>query len=535
MSRKNWPWHTIRTLLVFLAVVAISSSAIGCSDGTAGGSTGGASSIEPPKPEIVEVSPPATLQELRRDLDFYRPQVSITSPEPDTVLEDETVTVQLQVRDLPTFKDDRFGLGPYLNVILDDRPYIAIYDPSEPLVLEDISPGTHTLRVFASLPWHESFKNDGAYAQTTFHIYTQTDDNRPDPTLPLLTYSRPQGNYGAEPIMLDYYLTNAPLHLIARESTEDEIVDWQIRWTIDGKSFSTDRWQPIYIQGFAPGKHWVQLEFLDEFGNPVKNTFNNTVRTIVYEPGGEDALSKLVRGELSASEVRGIVDPNYVYVDESKPEEELLPEESESEILEESAPEPLDEEPVEAETLPEVLEESVPDTLDEEPIEVETFPEILDEEPIEVETLPEILDEEPIEVETLPEILDEEPIEVETLPEILNESASEILDEEPLDAGTFPEEELTLMDDIEKIEPTGEEQMEDIETIEIELPDLGLYPTIPRGLDVPVFLELEEESQIIEPTTTQLDRDIVEEIDEMSAMEGEPATFENPIEEIELP
>jgi hypothetical protein len=39
--------------------------------------------------------------------------------------------------------------------------------------------------------------------------------------------------------------------------------------------------------------------------------FNNTVRLITYEPKGKDTLSKLVRGELTAAEARGIVDPNY--------------------------------------------------------------------------------------------------------------------------------------------------------------------------------------------------------------------------------
>jgi hypothetical protein len=55
----------------------------------------------------------------------------------------------------------------------------------------------------------------------------------------------------------------------------------------------------------------VQLEFLDEQGNSLKNVFNNTVRLIKYEPKGKDTLSKLVRGELSAEAARGIVDPNY--------------------------------------------------------------------------------------------------------------------------------------------------------------------------------------------------------------------------------
>ncbi len=263
---------------------------------------------------ISEVSPPEVIQQLRQALEIYQPQLAILSPQPDQVLQDNTVTARFQVQDLPTFKNPDLDMGPHLHVILDNQPYIAVYDLNQPLVFPDLAPGTHTLRVFASRPWHESFKNEGAYAQTTFHIFTKTDDNNPDPAQPLLTYSRPKGSYGAEPILLDFYLTNAPLHLVAQENSKDEIADWRIRCTINGSSFVLDRWAPIYLTGLKQGKNWVQLEFLDEQGNPVKNTFNNTVRVITYEPKGRDTLSKLVRGELSADEARGIVDQNAAKV-----------------------------------------------------------------------------------------------------------------------------------------------------------------------------------------------------------------------------
>uniref|UniRef100_A0A832M6G5 FHA domain containing protein n=1 Tax=Oscillatoriales cyanobacterium SpSt-402 TaxID=2282168 RepID=A0A832M6G5_9CYAN len=261
--------------------------------------------------KLTEVAPPAAIQELRQAFDDNKPQVSILNPRPNEVLSDDTVSIQFQVKDLPLFKDNNLGLGPHLHVFLDNQPYQAVYDSSKPLVLEKLSPGTHTIRAFASRPWHESFKNEGAYAQTTFHIYTKTGDNSPDSNLPLLTYSRPQASYGAEPIMLDFYLTNAPLHLVAREDKKDDIPDWRIRCTINGDSFVLDQWQPIYLKGFKPGKNWVQLEFLDENGNSIKNVFNNTVRVINYEPGGKDTLSKLVRGDLNATDTRGIVDANY--------------------------------------------------------------------------------------------------------------------------------------------------------------------------------------------------------------------------------
>jgi hypothetical protein len=307
-------WRTTAaTLMKSLMVLALVLNLTSCGDKAISqepsGSLRESSSIS--TKQFSEVAPPTVIQELGQTLEVYRPQVSIVTPKQDEVLQDNTATVRFQVKDLPIFKDSQLDMGPHLHVIVDNQPYIAVYDLNQPLVLPDLSPGTHTLRVFASRPWHESFKNEGAYAQTTFHIFTKSDDNNPDPNLPLLTYSRPKGSYGAEPILLDFYLTNAPLHLIAKDNPNNQFADWRIRCTINGESFVLDRWQAIYLKGFKPGKNWVKLEFLDNQGNPVKNEFNSTVRLITYEPKGKDTLSKIVRGELSADRVRAIVDPNY--------------------------------------------------------------------------------------------------------------------------------------------------------------------------------------------------------------------------------
>jgi uncharacterized protein YjbI with pentapeptide repeats len=288
-----------------------------------------------PEPKLTgrvsEMAPPPLIQELQAEFDDNQPQVTILEPKPNAVLADNRVSVQFQVKDLTLFKNAKFGLGPHLHVLLDNQTYQPVYDADQPLVLENLTPGTHTLRAIAARPWHESFKNDGAYAQVTFHVFTQTDENNPDPELPLLTYSRPQGTYGAEPIMLDFYLTNAPLHLVAQEDKQDDIADWRIRATVNGDSFILDQWQPVYLKGFKPGKNWVKLEYIDEQGNPVNNLYSNTARLITLDPDGQDGLAQLVRGDVSLEEIRGIVDPNYVYTPPAPAPEPTL----------EPAPEPV--------------------------------------------------------------------------------------------------------------------------------------------------------------------------------------------------
>ena len=308
---------------------------------------------EPPQPEetkdisqpeltLTEVAPPAVFEELRQTLDNYQPQVSIVSPKNGEVIEDTRVSIEVDVKDYPLFKNEELGMGPHLHVILDNQPYRAAYTADEPIIFEDLSPGTHTIRMFASRPWHESFKNEGAYAQVTFHLFTETGDNAPDPEKPLLTYSRPKGTYGAEPILLDYYLTNAPIRGFEQESNSEVEVnpasqrDWRVRATINGESFIMDSWLPVYLEGFEEGQNWIKLELLDGDGNPIENAFNTAARLFSYQPQGEDTLSKLVRGELTTEEARAIVDPDYqVPEEEEVKEEEVTPEE----ITEEAEPE----------------------------------------------------------------------------------------------------------------------------------------------------------------------------------------------------
>jgi hypothetical protein len=263
---------------------------------------------------LSEVNIPESISSLAPSLEKFQPQVQILSPKPDEILSDDRVTIELQVNDLPLFKHPELGLGNHLHVILDKQTYQGVYDLKEPLVFKNLTPGTHSLRVFASRPWHESFKNEGAYAQTTFHVLTKTAENNPDPQKPLLTYSRPVGTYGAEPIMLDYYLTNAPSHLVASGSA-DSLPDWRIRVTVNDRAFILDRWAPIYLQGFKPGKNWVRLELVDDRGNPIPNVYNDTVGLVNYDPQSKDALAKLIRGELSPNLARALVEPGYVAIE----------------------------------------------------------------------------------------------------------------------------------------------------------------------------------------------------------------------------
>ncbi|MGF1539357.1 MAG: hypothetical protein ACFCU5_02725 [Pleurocapsa sp.] len=320
--------------------------------------------------KLSETEPPSIIQELNKSFEPLLPQVALITPPSDRIYEDTTVSVKLQVKNLEIFKDEKLGMGPHLNLILDNEPVREIYDLDEPIILENLTPGTHTIRVFAARPWQESFKNEGAYAQTTFHVLTKTNSNNPDPDIPLITYSHPTGNYSAEPIMLDFYLTNAPLHLVAKENPNDNIKDWHIRITVNGESFMLDDWQPIYLQGFNQGNNWIQLELLDEDGNNIENAFNNTVRLVNYHPKQSDTLGKLVTGKISLADARSIVKQDYDI--QSLETQEVI--ESEPTISEE--PEVIESEPTISEE-PEIIEPEP--TISEEPEIIEPKPTISEE------------------------------------------------------------------------------------------------------------------------------------------------------------
>ncbi|BAQ62617.1 conserved hypothetical protein [Geminocystis sp. NIES-3708] len=332
----------LKKIFSWLTIIIFSCTLIACNNDTIDSVQAFNSDSKPPIPNvknIAEVAPPALIQQLNQNFTTSQPQVKILTPNNNEVLNTKDVSVTFDVKGLDIFKDEELQMGSHLHFFVDNKPYQAIYSIEKPIILSDLTPGTHTIRVFASRPWHESFKNEGAYAQTTFHVFTPTEDNHPSDTLPLLTYSRPQGVYGAQPIMLDFYLTNAPLHVVAKENPDDDIADWRIRVTINGESFLLDTWQPIYLTGFNKGQNWVKLEFIDENGDVIKNAFNSTVRAIEYDPKTKDTLAKLVTGKISLNKAQAITIRNYESAEEQTIiQEEVTEEENIEENIEESSP-----------------------------------------------------------------------------------------------------------------------------------------------------------------------------------------------------
>lgn len=268
---------------------------------------------------LTEVPRPQKIVEMmaqRGEQDSAKPVMVIREPAANSTINSSLVKVKLglaasdgELKGYMPMKDPATGMGNHIHVILDNQPYEAYYNLNQDFELRNVSDGEHTLRVFPSRPWHESYKNANAMQMVKFTVKNGgADTTKPattnsnqtmananasatpegkdmpsstagavDATKPLLTYSRPKGEYkgaDAENIMIDFWLSNAKL---AGDGGE-----YRVRYSIDGGAAKMlDKWQPIWLSGWSDGKHTIKLDLIDSEGNVVENGgYNSTTREI---------------------------------------------------------------------------------------------------------------------------------------------------------------------------------------------------------------------------------------------------------------
>lgn len=265
---------------------------------------------------LTVVNTPQRIKDMsaaRGEQDAGSPTLKIVEPKADASISSSTVKVKLDISgDLKGYRphmDPEIKMGNHIHVILDNQPYEAYYNLDQEFELRNVSDGEHTLRVFPSRPWHESYKNDGAFQIVKFTVKNGgAEPNKPattnsgeqmsnanaaptpegkamqpstggavDPKKPLLTYSRPKGEYkaaDAETIMIDFWLANVKL-------TGDG-GEYRVRYSVDGGEVKLiEKWAPIWLSGWTAGKHTIKVELIDKDGNPVDNGgYNSTTREI---------------------------------------------------------------------------------------------------------------------------------------------------------------------------------------------------------------------------------------------------------------
>ena len=217
------------------------------------------------------------------------------------------------------------GNGQHLHLVIDNEPYLAVYDASQALRLDKkyLTNGTHILRAFPSAGpkdakgaiEHESRKNDGAFAWVRFHVGAKAGDLALefDPAAPMLTYSRPKGEYvvgtpNHQNFMLDWFQTNVTLargglHVAAwldgkrldefdvpaRDKDGKPIPERDAKGAIvknaDGsdkltmtKEYGYREWNRVVLAPPAVGEHVMKLQLLDRDDHVVSGPFNSTER-----------------------------------------------------------------------------------------------------------------------------------------------------------------------------------------------------------------------------------------------------------------
>jgi hypothetical protein len=253
-----------------------------------------------PKQTLSVVERPQKIKDMmagRGDQDTAAPTLKIIEPAEGKTVASSTVKVRLELSgDLKGYKpgmDEATHTGNHIHVILDNQPYEAYYNLDKPFELRNVSDGEHTIRVFPSRPWHESYKNEGAFQMVRFTVKnggadtskpaTTADGNKMadsgptsegkdmqpgtagpvDPSKPLLTASRPKGDYkgdDAKAIMIDFWLSNVKL--------KGDGGTYRVSYSIDaGSPQYLDTWAPIWISGWTEGKHWISVQLIGPNGS----------------------------------------------------------------------------------------------------------------------------------------------------------------------------------------------------------------------------------------------------------------------------
>lgn len=133
------------------------------------GAPGAQNLTEVPRPQKI-----ADEMKTRGEQDNAAPTITVVEPKNNSTVNSSTVKVKLalsgDLKGYKPMKDMTTGMGNHIHVILDNQPYEAYYNLDQEFELRNVADGEHTLRFFPSRPWHESYKNDGAFQIIKFTV-----------------------------------------------------------------------------------------------------------------------------------------------------------------------------------------------------------------------------------------------------------------------------------------------------------------------------------------------------------------------------
>jgi len=233
--------------------------------------------------------PPAavTIASVSSSPDYPNASLTISSVKADKVGKDsakvtfnfdvKNYELKMQTADNGSKLCNNSDKGQHIHFILDNTPYKALYDPTNDVTLANNT--EHYLVAFLSRSYHESIKSKGAAVVYHFKIDEKGNLKKmDDPKTPMITYSRPKGDYAGKDtinILLDFYVWNCTLapdgYKIKADIANEDKPAQQLTATID-------KWEPHFIQNLCTGKCKVTLTLLDKDGKQVEGPQTTATR-----------------------------------------------------------------------------------------------------------------------------------------------------------------------------------------------------------------------------------------------------------------
>lgn len=161
--------------------------------------------------------------------------------------------------------------GQHIHFILDNKPYMALYEPTKTFTVPVKS--EHYLMSFLSRSYHESIKTPKAGVLYHFSVDEKGKLTKMEiPKTPMIFYSRPKGDYlGADTknLLLDFYVYNTTL------ATDGN----KVKVDVNGTTFNIDKWQPYFIENAPMGDVTVKVQLVDKEGKNIEGVNTSVSRT----------------------------------------------------------------------------------------------------------------------------------------------------------------------------------------------------------------------------------------------------------------
>lgn len=177
-----------------------------------------------------------------------------------------------QTSDATTKECNNSKDGQHIHFILDNQPYVALYEPTRSFTVAVKS--EHYLMSFLSRSYHESVKSPKAGVLYRFSVDDKGKLTKMElPKTPMIFYSRPKGDYvGADTknLLLDFYVYNTTLAADGNKVKVD----------VNGTNFDIDKWQPYFIQNAPMGDVTVKVQLVDKDGKHIEGVNTSVTRNV---------------------------------------------------------------------------------------------------------------------------------------------------------------------------------------------------------------------------------------------------------------